>query len=327
MNFSEEKIRKRFCKDTGIPIGVFRSPYFESRLDLCESLYGSKSKWERFKESCLENGYNNDSFYQAFTDISNNVIEFIKSKAGYAKFNELQERKEYPPIINDPNYKPRSSNIYKQENDGKIFISIDMSKANFTTLRAYDYTIFDDSRYITYEEFISKFTNNEYFISSKYIRQVIFGNLNPKRISSYEKYYMSQLLAKLIEIADYSNDKFVIEAFTEDEIVIKPELENWDNVINIIKDFESYVTLHTSIDIKVSVFRLSKIDGCEGYIKYYLHRNFESTGEVDIKCVGNLYIPFVIRAINKEEIKDEDRYFVYEGKLAKLVDVPNILSL
>ena len=55
----------------------------------------------------------------------------------------------------------------------------------------------------TWEEFISKFTENKHIINSKYIRQVILGNCNPKRHITYEKYLMNEVLDILIKEIGY----------------------------------------------------------------------------------------------------------------------------
>ena len=35
-------------------------------------------------------------------------------------------------------------------------------------------------------------------------------------------------------------------------------------------------------------------------------------------------MPFVLRKLQKESVSDTDKVFVFEGKLAKLIDVPEI---
>ena len=62
-----------------------------------------------------------------------------------------------------------SSDIYKPTNDGKRFISIDMKKANFHSLKAFAPDIFDNAD--TWEDFMRKFTDDEHIIGSKYVRQ------------------------------------------------------------------------------------------------------------------------------------------------------------
>lgn len=69
----------------------------------------------------------------------------------------------------------------------------------------------------TWEEYINKFTNNQHIINSKYIRQVILGNCNPKRHITYEKYLIDTVLTYLINVY-VSIDRVVF--FSNDEIVV-----------------------------------------------------------------------------------------------------------
>ena len=89
-----------------------------------------------------------------------------------------------------------SKDIFKSSNDGRVFISIDMRKANFSSLKYYgnciEKSMFRDTS--TWEDFISLFTENKHIVNSKYIRQVILGNCNPKRHITYEKYIMDHVL-------------------------------------------------------------------------------------------------------------------------------------
>lgn len=321
INFESKEIRKRFCKDCGIPINIFVFPYFESRLSLYDGVYGSRCSWNRFIENCREIGYTDDQdFFNKYDELKNSAIEFIKSTSAYERFNNSDCYKEWN--IPDALRKYPSKDIYKSTNDKRYFISIDMVKANFTALSLFDPSMFDFSH--CYEDFIRRFTSDEHFINSKYIRQVIFGNCNPGRQVSYEKFLMSGILAKII---DSKPDDYTIEYFSNDEIVIG---------ISDLKSAATYVAVLTEIcmdlriDTRIEVFRLRKLSvGIEGYIKEKISilncDNIQITGDIDIKGVSSIYMPFVLRFINGEVIRECDRVFMYEGMLAKLIDnIPDI---
>ena len=108
-----------------------------------------------------------------------------------------------------------TKDIYKPTNIGRSFISIDMKKANFSSLRYYDASIFDNAD--TWEDFISKFTDNEFIINSKSIREVIMGNCNSGRVTTYEKFITDQLLTLIIDAGIEPNN---IVFFSNDEIVV-----------------------------------------------------------------------------------------------------------
>lgn len=81
-----------------------------------------------------------------------------------------------------------------------------MKKANFTALRHYNKDIVGGKD--TYEDFLGMFTDENYFKESKYIRQVIFGNVNPKRQITYEKFLMDKVLVKLLTVFEKSSVAF-----------------------------------------------------------------------------------------------------------------------
>lgn len=88
-----------------------------------------------------------------------------------------------------------SGNVYKGDNIGKKYISIDMAKANFSALVHYEKEIGMDSAEKSfgqlcgydYNKFIGHFTDNKFVAESKYVRQYIFGHCCSKRVVNYEK--------------------------------------------------------------------------------------------------------------------------------------------
>ena len=207
------KLKQRFCKDCNIPISVYDEPYFSDRLELYDKFYRSKEKWNVFLKE-LEKYNCEQDYFEEYNRVKDVVINAIKESEGFSKFNSEDMNNFSVKYTNLP-----SKDIYKESNVGKLFISIDMKKANFSALWHYDYSIFDGSK--TWEEFIGKYTTNKHIINSKYIRQVILGNCNPRRQVTYEKYIMGQVLEVLInEAGFYLNE---IAFFSNDEIIINME--------------------------------------------------------------------------------------------------------
>ena len=144
------KLRQRFCKDCDIPINIFDEPYFSDRLGLFDFLYDSVSKWNLFKSEFKKY----DSAIDYFTDysrIKDEAIEAVRSAEGFQLFSAYG--------VNDFSIKNKglpSGRIYNPENNGRIFLSIDMKKANFSALHEYRSNIFGGAH--TWEEFVSRFT-------------------------------------------------------------------------------------------------------------------------------------------------------------------------
>lgn len=203
-----------------------------------------------------------------------------------------------------------TKDIFKPSNDGKLFISIDMRKANFSALKNYDSSIFDRAN--TWEEFIGKYTDNKHIINSKYIRQVILGNCNPRRQVTYEKYLMGGIL-------DYIHEFFIHISncvfFSNDEIVF--DITDTYNE-NTIKFLKLCLQEKSVVPVKCEVFTLHKINGIQGYYKEL------EDGKTEFKCLDNYTLPFVLRKFQDQEITENDKVFYHEGLLSKFIEVPNI---
>lgn len=304
------KAKERFCKDCSIPLKLFREPYFTDRLELYDKFFGTLEKWNVFVNE-LKKYLHEQDYFDEYNRAKDAAIESIKNTEAYLRFNN-EDMNKYS--VQNKNFS--NKDIFRQSNDGNTFISIDMRKANFSSLRYYDKDIFSSAK--TWEEFISKFTDNQHIINSKYIRQVILGNCNPKRHITYEKYLMDGILTWLTEIY-VSKDRIVF--FSNDEIVI--DISDMGAEVRDLLRFQiEYNSKDMVIPVKIEMFTLHKIEGTDGYYK----KIYKADGEYDIefKCLDNYMLPFVMRKVLGEEITESDTIFYHEGLLARFVDVPEI---
>lgn len=310
---NEIKLRQRFCKDCDIPVNVFDEPYFSDRLKLFDFLYDSVSKWDLFTKEFKKYDSSED-YLNDYSRIKDEAIETVRSAEGFQLFSAYG--------INDFSIKNKglpSSRIYKPENNGRIYLSIDMKSANFSALHEYRDDIFGGAH--TWEEFISRFTDNKHIINSKYIRQVIMGNLNPKRQTAYEKVLMDKLLTDILHTG-VINKKYVA-AFLADEIIFDvTDLENRHEVIADIYKISSQVPY-----MKTEVFSLHRIygHGVDGYIKNVFSMS-DASRSIKVKCVDRDMMAFVARYLLKESVTDFDKMFYYNGLLVKFEQVPEIVT-
>lgn len=324
-----EKAKERFVKDCNLPIKIFKEPYFTDRLKLYDRYYGTMEKWGIFLKE-LEKYHCEQDYFEEYNRIKDAAISDIKASKGYIRFNEEDMNQYRVSHENLPN-----KDIFKASNHGKSFISIDMKKANFSSLKYYDASIFANAG--TWEEFIGRYTNNKHIINSKYIRQVILGNCNPKRHITYEKYLMDKVLSCVLELFTQSTqtlaaslkqstqalvasvdliDKVVF--FSNDEIIIDvSDMEKTESRImakqinNSIRDL--------AVPLKVEWFTLYKIEGTGGYYKEIFQEDDEP--EIEFKCLDSYKLPFVIRRFLGEEITDSDKVFCFEGLLAQFIEI------
>ena len=176
MFYLSNKLKQRFCKDYGVPLKIYIDPVFTDRIEL----FGFKDLYETFEDMVVLDFDNNEKkFLDYYDKIKEEAIEFIKNTDTYKILNEC-DISNYN--IGSPSIPQKD--VYKENNIGKSFVSIDLRKANYTSLKIFEELLYktDTADFPnTYEEFIKKFTSYDYFINSKNLRQVIFGNCNPKR--------------------------------------------------------------------------------------------------------------------------------------------------
>lgn len=306
------KLKERFCKDCNIPLKIYEEPYFTDRLALYDLFYQSIHKWNIFKSELKEYHCEQD-YFEEYNRIKDQAINDIKNTDAYQRFNQEDMHQYSIKYVGLP-----SKDIFKPSNDNKLFISIDMKKANFSALRYYDKNIFRGVQ--TWEQFIGFYTNNHHIINSKYIRQVILGNCNPKRHITYEKYLMDQVLDCLIKEVGFWVSEVVF--FSNDEIII--DMENYADCIknrNIIqKTLEEYF----EFPLKTELFYLHKVKGTQGYCKEVVENLADRSFQFKFKCLDGYMLPFVMRYMLNEDVTENDKVFIHEGMLAKFIETPEV---
>lgn len=302
-------LKKRFVRDCGLPITVFDNPYFEQRLEIIDSLYNCKSKFEIF---CKEAGeFQNEQDYLAWYNTTKDaIITAIKSNIMYEAFNSLELPK--------PEKKYEKKNLYVEQNDKRSFISIDMKKANFSAMRFFSPAIFDGCE--TWEDYVSKFTNSQHFADSKYIRQVIFGACNPKKQIRYEAYLMERLCNYIklnipnIDIYSLGEDEIIVETHGSLEaevywleyVLPKYLLETIRKEPNGIGNI-----------VRIELFELHKV-GNYGWCK----NRSESVlvpFKKSFKCIDAEIFHQIVKHYNKQKITEDDLVFYHNGRLARFL--------
>ncbi len=299
------ELKKRFCKNCNIPISIFVEPFFSDRIVLFDKYFGTIEKLDTFRES-IEPFDSEQGYYEHYNKTKDTAIKFIQSTKGYERFNNMDMSKISQCIAK---YHIPSSDIYKPMNDGKRFISIDMKQANFHALKEYSSDIFNDAE--TWEEFMRNFTDDQHIINSKYVRQVILGNCNPKRHITYEKYLMCFLIPYLAEAICMDD----IVCFTNDEIAIQTD-NNKKYDVERINDCIFASPLIAKIPLKVEEFELKNIGDGLGFIKLYDDEHF------NLKCVDNDYLPIILRLLHCNEVKLSDLFFIHKDSLARFNGIP-----
>jgi len=334
-------IKKRFCKDEKLSLQAFKDDaIFEERLEAM----GKLDRWNKFKQ-IYKDKYNEDeqAYFEEYRKLKDSVINYIKESPA---FKHLNERNMNDFVVTEFQ-QIRSQDVYKDINVGKEFISIDMVKANFSSFVAYGHIemkgeslepgklAFFDS--YDWQDFMEQFTDNEHFINSKYIRQVIFGNCNAQRVTKYEKYLMSCVLHSLLKKLNLT-DEVVYNLYT-DEIILDADKLTKDQIKDVYKYFEERQK-YSEIPLRLEHFKLGRVLGSSAFVKKNMQPNMNTKQEitsdgtlkvkvsftetVELKCVNPLESIFLYRLLRDERVRDNDLYFWHEGRLAKFCAVPKL---
>ena len=308
------RLKSRFCKDYKLPIKIFSEPYFSDRLELIDSFYNAKEKYQRFV-SALVDYPNEQAYMEEYNRVKDEAIAFITDSPQCAMLQKMPASYFVPEQTQDVPKK----DIYKTMLIGHRLVSIDMKQANFHALLHFSSEMFGFAK--TWEEFIRRFTDNEHIIQSKYVREVILGHCAVKRQVALEHKLMCNLFNLL---SNLPTDPVYLG---NDEIVL--DITRCADQKTVIRDIESRcrewmeIKGKGIIQLRIEPFTLWGIHGTDGYIRYV---EDENDGWYDIKGVNSKMMPFVIRHLKKEPvIQAKDAVFIDDNKLlAMYLQVPDI---
>lgn len=304
------EFRKRFVSDNNLPIQVLISPFFEERIEQCENLYGSLTKYRDLIKYINEHFDGNENkFLNIYYEIRDNIITDIINKDSYKEFNN-SDLNQYKL---SSTYQHR--NLYTEEMSNKVILCVDLKKANFQALKFINPDIVNNAE--SYEDFIKHYSDIPYIVESKYTRQVIFGKLNPSRQITIERFILEKIL-KIInnivpnkfELFNFGNDELMFYCKDVEEVFYK----------ELVKKINQTVKDELNVYIKTSFVKIEPIHLIMGNgQKLTIFKKIDVlNNQFKIMTCPVTYIPQVLRLINGEEIKQHDLAFMYENNLAYL---------
>lgn len=316
MTMKNEKIRAKFLKDTKIPIPLVESPYFEYFLEEFDKQFDVKRKYKDYLKQ-LETYETFDEYKVAYCELTDEVIERVKNKDSYKKF--LEDK--FFLNLDIPKVQKPMKTIYKENLANRYYLSMDLKQANFYAFKNYDADIVDNCE--NYEEWILTFKNGEKFKDSKAIRQVIFGNLNPKRQQTYQKYFMMNFINHMLTQGFFKEEdgeeKPIIVAGSDELLVDVTDLKESGKLVSELEKVKQAVESYLKdfkFELKLEVFKLEKNLGGEstGYTKRFEDSTYE------LKGVSKLFYPQVMKHMEGKEVHEYDLYFMNtENILSKML--------
>ena len=307
----DRDLAKRFVSDLKLPVGVIYPAWiFRHQL----KLYGDLDKWDALWD-VIDKNYDGDhhKFLDSYYQIRDTIIKSTEANSAYQEFIKMDMQKfqfKRPDGVS-------KNNVYNGENLGKLFFSVDLTKANFQALRYVSPDIVLGAE--TYPEFISKFSDMEYVAQSKYTRQVVFGKLNVDRQMTVERYITYKIWELISDIPgtlrSMSNDELIFE--------VNPE-QGKDWMEDTSRKVIDAVKKELNIDVHTEWFTLkgwqmvspTNSEVCQTFFEKIDYLSDESK----LVCVPLPYHNIIYKLWKEEEIYDADKYFIYEKMVCKFTD-------
>ena len=302
-----KQLRGRFAEDFSIPVTAIIDPYFDKQIHLLEDSFGAATKYLELLEIIKKefNG-NPQAFLEHRRSVKDKILSEILASEGYkAMLADKSPLEDYTPLVG-------ARELYTEEQDGGMFISFDMVKANFQALRYVDPSIVRDCE--TWEEYVSKFTDIPYIAAAKQVRQEVLGKLNGKRLAAIERRIANDFAKVLVE---RYGDKFTLFSIKTDEIILKfngkeKEFEKFE--INN-EEFQGFKFRANKFKLHMRVFKRAF---SEKRIVVYEKEDYLNAHRRILKAVPATYYPQVYKLLNGMKINtSEDLIFSFDHELAE----------
>ena len=300
-----EKLFKRFIDDHRLSLqNIEDIEYINYSLDVI----GKKGEWQDFVDR-VKNRFddNEEKYFEYYAEVKESFLNSVKNSVEFIKFNSM-DMNEFK--IDKPNN--LSKNLYTKDNDGKYFLSIDLKKANFQALKYCK--LFQG--YETWEDLIGEFTDFPELINSKYLRSVLFGQLNPSRHITVETYLVNNLIPTVVNFfKDATEIKLVV--MSSDELVF--EIDDGGiafKSVPLLGLLEDLIRDKFDLNIKADIFRLvrhailfNQSNREVEYFEKWRFTMFEST----LHCIPSTYYLLIYKIFYKKPIALLDYAIVHDG--------------
>ena len=268
------------------------------------------NNYAEFEDWLKESGYNNVGHYKmgfAYDQLKNYILS-----------TEAFERCQNFDYSDFKFYEKDHLKMY----EGNFMLSLDFSSANFQSVKIFDY---EGKMKESWKDLCEYLKIHPMLVQSKSFRQVVFGNLNPKRFQKIQHYHILNLVEDLSSIFPSEDIIFV----SHDELVIN--LGNNESIANervnqilvVVKSIKDNYLNNGGVwmNVNPTIFKMNKIS--KGvYVKTIYFQTIDSIIEAYktlYGCPGNVYYINFKKHILGEEVDERDCFFISENRLAKWV--------
>jgi hypothetical protein len=290
------KNSKDFIKlfDLNVPV-LEHFDYYIEQMSKTEKFKDIKHLIELFEEADCKI----EDFYRYKIEKSNEIINFIKSTNVYTELCYGDDLIDLP-----------TNKLFSYE-EGVNYVSVDLRSANWASLKKYDQL---NELGTSYREFLEKFGLSEVFVHSKYLRQFIFGNVNPKKQQKVQRNLIQEVVREF-------QDQFEVECVRNDEVIFR--FDKFSDLNKIYNGLD--VSLDTNINdkYKIKIFTIKRVEDFRVDTVYNIEGS-ELRKEM-LSVNGQLFYLKLKQYITGEPLDIRDLYFKSDGKLALwMIDELNV---
>lgn len=288
-------INKQLVKDYKFPIPVTDEPYFSHYAELLSGFYRVHAAKNQLIDMCDREG----GFEAALGNTRKliaSVVDHVRAKTDFHVFGTM-DMGAFQGVK-----APEKQALYQRDNVGMDFIALDMKKANFQALRSVFPSLVDHHE--SWEGFIGQFTNEIYYQNCKQIRQVLFGQLNPKRQQTIMKHRMAKIFSELV---NNGIEEAAVFSSSPDEIVISYSQAHE----GVCRELLSQPEVAGGLHMDVFTLELAHPE------KPFFLKRHKDKEKLELKSVPKFYVPEVIRHLKGEGPQSMDRFFMHEGRLCQ----------
>ena len=236
----------------------------------------------------------------------NECIEWLKEHTN--AFNELpipeMSKSQYPSEFNN------------WSSGGVFYYSIDMREANWAVIK--HALKMDQPDWTTFAT--ATFGLHPLIAHSKTFRQHVFGNLNPKRQQTFQKYYMLRYAEGVQAILNVCNLQYASQSkivmVSTDELIVEINRLNTEDVFTIEAALEKYVEMAT-IKLRGQMFVVNKE---VSYGETVVIKEYKKKRKMHGVPGNRYFMHYKNLMLRDYNVDDRDLYFEPEkGRLAKWV--------
>lgn len=300
-----EKLFKRFIDDYKLPIQDIEDLDY---IDYVVGVIDKKEEWEEFVNRVKERfGDNVEKYFEYYAEVKESFLNSVKKSPEFIEFNRMDMNKFKIEKLNV------SKSIYTKDNNDKWFLSIDLQKANFQALKYCGLFKGCD----LWQDLISDFTDFPELIKSKYLRSVLFGQLNPSRHITVESYLINNLRPYL---SNLGLNNLVMMA--SDELVYEiDEKLYWElNCIDIVEGIREKFGLYITADLFKLVRYALLFSKSEKQVEFFEKRRRRVGAQSTLHCIPNTYYLLAYKLFHNLTIDPRDFLIEHDGIQARIIE-------